>query len=37
MVFGAESLTTIGRQGVGGDLLFAGAGLFWAMFGTLLR
>lgn len=37
MVFGAESLTTIGRQGVGGDLLFATAGLFWAIFGTLLR
>jgi drug/metabolite transporter (DMT)-like permease len=37
MVFGAESLTTIGKQGVGGDLLFATAGLFWAIFGTLLR
>ena len=37
MVFGAESLTTIGREGVGGDLLFVGAGLFWATFGTLLR
>jgi drug/metabolite transporter (DMT)-like permease len=37
MVFGAESLATIGRQGVGGDLLFASAGLFWASFGTLLR
>jgi drug/metabolite transporter (DMT)-like permease len=37
MVFGAESLATIGRQGVGGDLLFATAGLFWAGFGTLLR
>jgi drug/metabolite transporter (DMT)-like permease len=37
MVFGAESLTTIGREGVGGDLLFATAGLFWALFGTLLR
>jgi drug/metabolite transporter (DMT)-like permease len=37
MVFGAESVTTIGRQGVGGDLLFATAGLFWASFGTLLR
>ena len=31
MVFGAESLTTIGSQGVGGDLLFATAGLFWAI------
>ncbi len=37
MVFGAESLTTIGSQGVVGDLLFATAGLFWASFGTLLR
>jgi drug/metabolite transporter (DMT)-like permease len=37
MVFGAESLTTIGRHGVGGDLLFAAAGLFWATFGILLR
>jgi drug/metabolite transporter (DMT)-like permease len=37
MVFGAESLTTIGREGVGGDLLFVCAGLFWATFGTLLR
>ena len=35
--FGAESLTTIGSHGVGGDLLFAAAGLFWATFGTLLR
>jgi drug/metabolite transporter (DMT)-like permease len=37
LVFGWESLTTIGRQGVGGDLLFVTAGFFWAMFGTLLR
>ena len=37
MVFGVESLATIGRQGVGGDLLFVTAGFFWAMFGTLLR
>ena len=37
MVFGAESLTTIGAHGVGGDLLFATAGIFWAVFGTLLR
>ena len=37
MVFGAESLATIGSKGVGGDLLFVTAGLFWAMFGTLLR
>ena len=37
LVFGAESLTTIGSHGVGGDLLFATAGLFWATFGILLR
>lgn len=37
VVFGAESLATIGTHGVGGDLLFACAGLFWAAFGTLLR
>jgi drug/metabolite transporter (DMT)-like permease len=37
LVFGAESLATIGSHGVGGDLLFATAGVFWAMFGILLR
>ena len=37
LMFGAESLTTIGKSGVSGDLLFATAGLFWATFGTLLR
>jgi drug/metabolite transporter (DMT)-like permease len=37
LVFGAESLSTIGNSGVGGDLLFATAGLFWATFGTFLR
>jgi drug/metabolite transporter (DMT)-like permease len=37
LVFGAESLATIGSHGVGGDLLFATAGLFWATFGILLR
>jgi drug/metabolite transporter (DMT)-like permease len=37
IAFGAESLATIGSHGVGGDLLFAAAGLFWASFGTLLR
>lgn len=37
IVFGIESLTTIGNHGVGGDLLFALAGLFWATFGVLLR
>jgi drug/metabolite transporter (DMT)-like permease len=37
MVYGFESLTTIGNHGVGGDLLFATAGVFWATFGILLR
>ena len=37
LMFGAESIATIGNSGVGGDLLFAAAGLFWATFGTLLR
>jgi len=37
LVFGAESIATIGSHGVGGDLLFATAGLFWAIFGVLLR
>jgi drug/metabolite transporter (DMT)-like permease len=37
IVFGIESLTTIGSHGLGGDLLFACAGLFWAIFGVLLR
>ena len=36
-MFGAESIATIGSHGVGGDLLFATAGLFWAIFGMLLR
>src|SRR4029079_15241091 len=37
LMFGAESLATIGGAGVGGDLVFATAGFFWATFGTLLR
>lgn len=37
LVFGWESLTTSGSHGVAGDLLFAMAGAFWAVFGTLLR
>lgn len=37
IVFGAEALATIGAHGLGGDLLFATAGIFWAVFGTLLR
>jgi drug/metabolite transporter (DMT)-like permease len=37
IVFGVESLATIGHSGVGGDLLFVTAGFFWAAFGTLLR
>jgi drug/metabolite transporter (DMT)-like permease len=37
LVFGAESVATIGGGGVIGDLLFVSAGVFWASFGTLLR
>jgi len=37
VVFGIEAVATIGSHGVGGDLLFASAGIFWAIFGTLLR
>jgi drug/metabolite transporter (DMT)-like permease len=37
LVFGYESLTSIGSHAIGGDFLFATAGLFWAIFGTLLR
>ena len=37
LIFGFESLTTIGAHGVGGDLLFVMAGVFWAVFGVLLR
>jgi drug/metabolite transporter (DMT)-like permease len=37
IVFGIESLATIGSHGVGGDLLFAAAGISWAVFGMLLR
>ena len=37
LMFGAELLATIGSHGLGGDLLFATAGVFWATFGTLLR
>ncbi|MBS0246490.1 MAG: DMT family transporter [Proteobacteria bacterium] len=37
VVFGVESLTTIGTHGIGGDLLFVCAGVFWALFGTFLR
>ena len=37
LVFGAESLASLGRGGIDGDLLFATAGLFWAVFGVLLR
>ena len=37
IVFGIESLATIGSHGIGGDLLFAAAGISWALFGILLR
>ncbi len=37
LLLGAEALTTIGRHGLVGDLLFAAAGLAWACFGIVLR
>lgn len=37
MAFGFESLTSIGHEGVLGDLAFCAAGIAWAIFGTLLR
>jgi drug/metabolite transporter (DMT)-like permease len=37
MVFGGDALATIGRDGVAGDVIFLGAGIAWATFGTLLR
>ena len=37
LVFGFESFTTIGKHGVGGDLLFVTAGCFWATAGILIR
>jgi drug/metabolite transporter (DMT)-like permease len=37
IIYGAESLTTIGGHGLLGDLLFVSAGIFWATFGILLR
>jgi drug/metabolite transporter (DMT)-like permease len=36
-VIGGEAVTTIGAHGVVGDLMFVGAGLMFATFGTLLR
>jgi drug/metabolite transporter (DMT)-like permease len=35
--FGADALSTIGRQGLAGDFIFMSAGIAWAIFGTLLR
>lgn len=37
IIYGVESLTTIGSHGLGGDALFVTAGVFWAVFGVLLR
>lgn len=37
LIYGAESLATIGGHGVVGDLLFVSAGVCWATFGMLLR
>jgi len=36
-VFGGDAVSTIGRQGVIGDVIFVSAGVAWAVFGTLLR
>lgn len=36
-VIGAEALHTMGALGIAGDLLFVGAGSFFAIFGVLLR
>jgi drug/metabolite transporter (DMT)-like permease len=36
-VIGGEALATMGLHGVSGDLLFATAGLFFAVFATLVR
>ena len=36
-IIGAEALQTIGAHGIGGDLLFAAAGSFFAIFGILVR
>ena len=37
MLLAAEAVTTIGRHGVAGDLLFIVAGAFWAAFTILIR
>ncbi|MEA2935143.1 MAG: hypothetical protein QOD74_1789 [Variibacter sp.] len=37
VLLSVEALATIGRHGFVGDLLFLSAGLFWAVFTTLLR
>lgn len=37
VIFGAESVATIGSHGVGGDFLFVGAGALWGCFGIVLR
>ncbi len=37
LLLAAEAAMTIGSRAVGGDLLFAAAGITWATFGTLLR
>ncbi len=36
IIFGGESVTTIGREGIAGDLLFVAAGSAYAVFGLLL-
>jgi drug/metabolite transporter (DMT)-like permease len=36
-IFAGESIVSIGGNALGGDLLFATAGLMWALFGMLVR
>ena len=36
-VIGGEAIATIGAHGLAGDLMFASAGGFFAIFGTMLR
>ncbi|HVY00494.1 MAG TPA: DMT family transporter [Pseudorhodoplanes sp.] len=37
VLFAGEAITTIGRHGLAGDLMFVAGGLLWAFFGTALK
>jgi drug/metabolite transporter (DMT)-like permease len=37
VLFAGEAITTIGRHGLGGDLLFVAGGTLWALFGIALK